>query len=68
MAGRELLEHFRQRLNDEERKIAELRADRRAWADVAAQLGGTPEARRMQLTRAVNRVAREMGLDEITER
>jgi hypothetical protein len=34
------------------------------WPDIAAQVGGTPSGRRKQLTRAINRVARELGLDE----
>jgi RNA polymerase sigma-70 factor (ECF subfamily) len=64
VAGRELLDHFRKALSDEERQVAELRAEGLAWADVAARLGGTAQARRMQLARAVERVARELGLDE----
>jgi RNA polymerase sigma-70 factor (ECF subfamily) len=62
--GRELLEEFRRRLGDEERHLADLRAQGVEWAEIAARLGGTPQARRMQLTRAVNRVVRELGLDE----
>lgn len=63
VAGRELLERFRQSLNDEERQVVELRSQGLAWADIAATLGGTAQARRMQLARAVERVARELGLD-----
>jgi hypothetical protein len=44
--------------------VADLRGQGCAWTDIAAQLGGTPEARRMQLTRAVERVAQELGLEE----
>ena len=64
VAGRELLERFRQALSDEERQVAELRGQGVAWADVAARLGGTAQGRRMQLARALERVARELGLDE----
>jgi RNA polymerase sigma-70 factor (ECF subfamily) len=64
VAGRELLERFRQGLDAEERQLADLRAEGLAWAEVAARLGGTAQARRMQLTRAVERVARELGLEE----
>ncbi len=64
VAGRELLDQFRQRLSDQERQLADLRGQGVPWADVAAQLGGTPRARRMQLARAVDRVARQLGLDE----
>jgi RNA polymerase sigma-70 factor (ECF subfamily) len=62
--GRELLAAFRERLNDEERQLADLRAQGREWADVAQEVGGTAEARRKQLTRAIARVSRELGLDE----
>ena len=61
--GRELLEAFRSRLSAEERQIAELRSAGREWAEIAAELGGTPQARRKQLERAVKRVAQELGLD-----
>ena len=64
LAGKELLEQFRHALSEEERQIVELRGDGLAWADVAARLGGTAQARRMQLTRAVERVVRELGLEE----
>jgi len=64
VAGRELLQEFRQRLTEDERRLADLRADGRGWAAIAAELGGTAQARRMQLARAVERVARELGLDE----
>jgi RNA polymerase sigma-70 factor (ECF subfamily) len=63
LAGRELLDRFRQALTDEERAIVDLRTDGLAWADVAAKLGGTAQARRMQLSRAVERVARELGVE-----
>ena len=54
----------RRLLTDEERQLAELRGEGLAWADIAEQLGGTPAGRRMQLTRAVDRVAGELGLDD----
>jgi hypothetical protein len=59
-----LLHSFHQRLTPEERQLAELRAQGREWPDIAAQVGGTPSGRRKQLTRAINRVARELGLEE----
>jgi RNA polymerase sigma-70 factor (ECF subfamily) len=62
VAGRELLDQFRARLTDEERTIATLRGDGIAWADIAGRLGGTAQARRMQLVRAVERVEQELGL------
>jgi RNA polymerase sigma-70 factor (ECF subfamily) len=62
--GRELLSAFRDRLTSEERQLADLRANGREWSDIAGEVGGTGEARRKQLTRAIARVSRELGLDE----
>ena len=64
VAGKELLQEFRRRLTKEERQLADLRAQDQGWVAIAAQLGGTAQARRMQLARAVERVARELGLEE----
>lgn len=63
-AGAELLEKFRSALTDEERRIAELRAQGIGWDEVAEQLGGNGQARRMQLSRGVERVARQLGLED----
>jgi RNA polymerase sigma-70 factor (ECF subfamily) len=63
VAGKELLDRLRQVLSDEERQLADLRAQGLAWGDIADQLGGTAQARRMQLARAVERVAQELGLE-----
>jgi RNA polymerase sigma-70 factor (ECF subfamily) len=62
--GRELLAAFRERLSSDERQLADLRAQGREWADIAREVGGTAEARRKQLTRAIARVSHELGLDE----
>lgn len=62
--ARELLSAFRDRLNEEERQLADLRLGGMEWADIAAQMGGSPDARRKQLTRAIARVTRELGLEE----
>jgi RNA polymerase sigma-70 factor (ECF subfamily) len=66
LAGRELLHEFLRRLSEDERRLADLRAQGCAWAEIAAHLGGTPDARRVQLRRAIERVALELGLDELT--
>jgi RNA polymerase sigma factor (sigma-70 family) len=60
IAGRELLEEFRRRLSDEERQVADLRGQGREWTEIAVELGGTPEARRKQLARAIDRIERQM--------
>jgi RNA polymerase sigma-70 factor (ECF subfamily) len=60
----ELIHEFRRRLTDEERQLAEMRAQGQEWADIARVLGGTAQARRKQLERAISRVASELGLEE----
>lgn len=63
IAGKELLEKFCALLTAEERQISELRSENLTWDEVANRLGGTPHGRRMQLTRAIERVARTLNLD-----
>jgi RNA polymerase sigma-70 factor (ECF subfamily) len=58
------LEQFRRRLTAEERQLAELREQGCSWEEIAAAVGGTAQARRVQLARARERVARELKLDE----
>lgn len=65
--GRELLALIRAGMTAEERAIADRRADGQDWATISAELGGTPEGRRKQFARAVNRLAAELGLDEDTD-
>jgi RNA polymerase sigma-70 factor (ECF subfamily) len=67
VSERELLAAFRARLSDEERALAEQRAQGRDWAEIAADLGGSPEALRKRLSRALDRVTREMGLSAADE-
>jgi DNA-directed RNA polymerase specialized sigma24 family protein len=63
-AGKELLEKFRARLSPEERQLAEQRALGRSWTAIAAAVGAPADGLRMQLNRALDRVARELKLDE----
>ena len=63
VAGKELLQAFRSRLSEDEKQLAEQRALGRSWKEIAAELGGNPDSLRMQLSRAVDRVAQEMRLD-----
>ena len=64
LSRRELLERLRASLTDEEREIADLRGQGLAWDEVAERLGGSGPGRRMQLTRGIERVGRELGLEE----
>jgi RNA polymerase sigma-70 factor (ECF subfamily) len=62
-AERDLLHQVHERLSHEEKLLADLRGQGYEWAEIATHLGGTPHARRMQLARAADRVARQLGLD-----
>jgi RNA polymerase sigma-70 factor (ECF subfamily) len=64
VAARELLDRVRERLGDDERRLAEMRAQGREWSDIAAEMGGTADGRRMQLARALDRVVQELGIEE----
>jgi RNA polymerase sigma factor (sigma-70 family) len=64
LSRRELLERLRASLTDEERAIADLRGQGLDWEQVAERLGGSGNTRRMQLTRGIERVGRELGLEE----
>ena len=63
MAAGEMLERLRQAMTAEERQLADLRGQNLAWEDIAQQLGGTAQARRMQLARAIDRIASEFNVD-----
>jgi len=65
LVGRELLAEVSRRLSEEERLLVELRADGFSWTKIAARLGGTAEARRKQLARAVDRVEQQLERSEI---
>jgi DNA-directed RNA polymerase specialized sigma24 family protein len=64
VAGKELLRAFRGNLSEEELRLADQRAAGRPWAEIAAEVGASPDALRVQLARAVDRVAKELRLDD----
>jgi len=64
VAARELLDEVHQRLTDDERAILERRQQGCDWGEIAGALGGTPEALRKRFTRGIDRIARQLGLDE----
>jgi RNA polymerase sigma-70 factor (ECF subfamily) len=61
VAWRELVEMVRDRLTDEERQISDLRSGGLEWTEVAARIGGSPDAARKRLERAFDRVVRDLG-------
>jgi RNA polymerase sigma-70 factor (ECF subfamily) len=64
VAAAELLREVQCRLTAEERQLVAWRQEGRDWADIAAELGANPVALRKKLSRALDRVTRELGLDE----
>jgi RNA polymerase sigma-70 factor (ECF subfamily) len=64
VAAREILDKVRERLDDDERYLAEQRSLGRTWKDLADELNGTDAALRKKLTRALDRVMFELGLEE----
>jgi RNA polymerase sigma-70 factor (ECF subfamily) len=56
------------RLSDDERWLAEQRAQGRPWAELAAEAGATPEALRKKHSRALDRVAQALELDDVLPR
>jgi RNA polymerase sigma-70 factor (ECF subfamily) len=66
-AWRDLLHTFRRNLTEEERQLADRRSQNQQWASIAAEMGGNADALRKKLTRALDRVSRQMGLDDLHE-
>jgi RNA polymerase sigma-70 factor (ECF subfamily) len=64
VAAKELLQEVQRRLTPDERQLVELRNQGLDWAAIAAQMGETPVVLRKRLSRALDRVTRELGLDE----
>jgi RNA polymerase sigma-70 factor (ECF subfamily) len=64
VAGQDLLQEVRRRLSDEERDLADQRALGRDWNVIADERGAKADALRKKLTRALDRVSRELGLED----
>lgn len=64
VAAKELWQQVRQRLTVEERALADRRAQGAAWEEIADERGGSAEALRNKLARAIDRVLRLLELDE----
>ncbi|MEQ1903428.1 MAG: hypothetical protein ABL888_04525 [Pirellulaceae bacterium] len=60
----ELVAKARGQLTEEERAIADLRGENKSWDEIAEALGGTPQSRRMQLSRALDRVTASLGIND----
>lgn len=64
IAAKDLWQHVHEHLNDEEQQLVDLRGQGMEWKEIAEQLNGSPDALRMKLTRALDRVSQELGIDE----
>jgi RNA polymerase sigma factor (sigma-70 family) len=64
VAGREILQLVRQSLNGEERRLVDLRCQGLSWEEIADSLGGSPDARRKQMARAIDEIIHKLRLDE----
>jgi RNA polymerase sigma-70 factor (ECF subfamily) len=63
-AARDLLAAVRAGLTPEERDLADRRGAGQGWAEIATMMGGTAAGRRMQLKRAIDRLAPRLGLTD----
>jgi RNA polymerase sigma-70 factor (ECF subfamily) len=63
-AHRELLGELEKRLSPDELQLVELRNQGHEWEEIAEQLSGSAEALRKKHARALDRVARELGLED----
>lgn len=60
---RELLDRAYELMDPEVREIAASRVQGRPWEEIAAELGGTAEARRKQYSRAIDRIAESLEIE-----
>jgi RNA polymerase sigma-70 factor (ECF subfamily) len=66
-SAREILDKVRGQLDADELFLAEQRALGRGWTEIAQESGATAVALRKKLTRALDRVMRELGLEVADE-
>jgi len=63
VAAQELVQKAQELLTPQEQQLLELRKQGRAWAQIAHQVGNTPEGLRKHLQRALARVAQALGFE-----
>jgi len=64
LAGKEILQLVRQSLSEEERRLVDLRCQGLSWEEIADSLGGSADARRKQMARAIDEIVHKLRLDE----
>ena len=62
-AVRDLLQEVERRLSPDERRMLALKNEGRDWPSIASELGGNADSLRRKLSRALDRVAKQLGLD-----
>lgn len=62
VANQDLLRTVRNRLPAEDQAILDLWLEDREWNEISVQLGGQPDALRKRLSRAIDRIAKDLGL------
>jgi RNA polymerase sigma-70 factor (ECF subfamily) len=67
VADAELLREVARRLSPEERRLMELRREGLDWDAIAGKVGETSVVLRKRLSRALDRVTRALGLEEIAD-
>jgi RNA polymerase sigma-70 factor (ECF subfamily) len=65
--ARDLFDAVRRALSPEERRLADLRAAGHDWARIGTVLGEKPDTLRKRLGVGLDRVARQLGLDEVPD-
>jgi RNA polymerase sigma-70 factor (ECF subfamily) len=63
--NKDFVDEFRRRLSAAELVLWDRRCQDLPWHAIASELGATPESLRQQYSRAVHRVARELGVEEV---
>jgi RNA polymerase sigma factor (sigma-70 family) len=63
-AAKELLQQALDLLDETERQFAIKWANGASWEEIAADVGKSPDALRMQVRRSLDRVAKQLGIDE----
>ena len=67
VSAREMAEAAQQKFAPDEKSVMRRRAEGQNWDAIARELGGTAEGLRKKLTRAMNRVAKELGLEDVDD-
>lgn len=67
VASQELITAFFQRLDDENKAIAEFRREGRLWDEIGVEFGRTGEAVRKQYQRTLQRISRELGIEDLIQ-